>query len=217
MSSPFAAATQGYKLMSRPPTLQFWFDPASTYAYLSAMRIEEEAARHGVSVIWCPFLLGPIFRAQGWETSPFNVYPAKGRYMVRDIERLAASRGLPPFRLPDPFPANSVRAARTALMAAERGLAPDFMCRLFTAAFAEGRDIALPETLRDCLVAAGAPNPDEILAAIGETSTKERLRLETERAATLGIFGAPTFITPDGELFWGDDRLSAALEWACET
>jgi hypothetical protein len=32
----------------------------------------------------------------------------------------------------------------------------------------------------------------------------------------LGIFGAPTFIV-DGELFWGNDRLEAALDWAMRT
>ena len=79
--------------------LAFWFDFASTYSYLSAMRIETEAARHGIGVDWRPFLLGPIFAGQGWTTSPFNIYPAKGRYMVRDIERLAQARGVA-FRMP---------------------------------------------------------------------------------------------------------------------
>ena len=69
--------------------IEFWYDFASTYSYLSAMRIESLAAGAGVEIVWRPFLLGPIFRAQGWDTSPFNLYPAKGRYMVRDIERLA--------------------------------------------------------------------------------------------------------------------------------
>ena len=72
--------------------IQFWFEFASTYSYLSAMRIEEDAARLGVAVDWQPFLLGPIFAAQGWNTSPFNLYPAKGRYMWRDMERLCAAR-----------------------------------------------------------------------------------------------------------------------------
>ncbi len=30
----------------------------------------------------------------------------------------------------------------------------------------------------------------------------------------LGFFGAPTFTTADGELFWGNDRLEQALRWA---
>ena len=97
--------------MARRPVLEFWYEFASTYSYLSAMRIDALAAAAGVAVAWKPFLLGPIFKAQGWDTSPFNLYPAKGRYMVRDLERLAADRGLA-FVLPAVFPQNSLRATR---------------------------------------------------------------------------------------------------------
>jgi 2-hydroxychromene-2-carboxylate isomerase len=71
------------------PALDFWFDFASTYSYLAAVRIRPLAAQTGVSVRFRPFLLGPIFKAQGWDTSPFNLYPVKGRHMWRDLERLA--------------------------------------------------------------------------------------------------------------------------------
>lgn len=196
-----------------PARLQFWFDPASTYAYLSAMRIEAMAARRAVEVEWRPFLLGPIFKAQGWETSPFNVYPAKGCYMVRDIERIAAARGLPPFRLPDPFPARSIKAARLALLVADQECIAPFMRAVFQKAFADGRDISNDDVLRECLRAAGVPEVDAIIAAADETAVKERLRRETEQALRLGFFGAPTFVTPDGELFWGDDRLEQAIDW----
>jgi 2-hydroxychromene-2-carboxylate isomerase len=57
--------------------LEFWYDFASTYSYLSAMRIEALAAAAGAEVAWKPFLLGPIFHAQGWTTSPFNLYPPR--------------------------------------------------------------------------------------------------------------------------------------------
>src|SRR5262249_20681083 len=50
--------------------IEFWHDLASTYSYLSAMRIEALAAGAGVEILWKPVLLGPIFRAQGWDTSP---------------------------------------------------------------------------------------------------------------------------------------------------
>ena len=61
------------------PRLEFWYEFASTYSYLSAMRIEALTADAGVTLVWKPVLLGPIFHAQGWNTSPFNIYPAKGK------------------------------------------------------------------------------------------------------------------------------------------
>ena len=64
-----------------PPLLDFWFDFASTYSYPAAMQIVPAAQQAGVMVRFRPFLLGPLFKAQGWPTSPFKVYPAKGRYI----------------------------------------------------------------------------------------------------------------------------------------
>ena len=197
-----------------PARLQFWFDPASTYAYLSAMRIEAMAANRHVEVEWRPFLLGPIFKAQGWNTSPFNVYPQKGRYMVRDIDRIAAARRLQPFRLPDPFPARSNKAARLALLVADQERIAPFMRALFQKAFADGRDISDGDVLRECLRTAGVPEVDALIAAADEPPVKDRLRRETEHALSLGVFGAPTFVAPDGELFWGDDRLEQAIGWS---
>ena len=46
-------------------TVDFWYEFASTYSYPAAMRVEEAAASTGVAVRWRPFLLGPIFAAQG--------------------------------------------------------------------------------------------------------------------------------------------------------
>src|SRR4029077_18234673 len=90
------------------------FDFASTYSYLAAMRIAPLAEEASVRVRFRPFLLGAIFKAQGWTTSPFNLYPAKGRNMWRDLERSCADLRLP-FRRPDHFPQNSLLAARVAL------------------------------------------------------------------------------------------------------
>src|SRR4030095_8708437 len=98
------------------PAFDFFYEFASTYSYITAMRIAPLAETAEVTVRWRPFLLGPIFKAQGWETSPFNLYPAKGRYMVRDCERQCAALGLV-FRLPEPFPASSLLASRVALLA----------------------------------------------------------------------------------------------------
>ncbi|MEM7437007.1 MAG: DsbA family protein, partial [Myxococcota bacterium] len=65
--------------------IEFWYEFASTYSYLAVMRIDKVAEAAGASVLWRPFLLGPVFAKQGWDDSPFNIYPAKGQYMWRDL------------------------------------------------------------------------------------------------------------------------------------
>ena len=192
--------------------LTFWFEFASTYSYLSAMRIEDIARKADVEVIWKPFLLGPIFKAQNWDTSPFNLYRAKGRYMVRDIERIAEERGLV-FRLPEPFPQNGLLAARLALAGLEDGWGPAFIRSVFKLEFAEQRNIAEQSTLLAALSAAGAPE-DEAFERARSPEIKNQLRTNTEEALARGIFGAPSFTTESGELFWGDDRLDQALLWS---
>ena len=54
--------------------LDFWYEFGSTYSYPAAMRIERLAEAAHVEVRWRPFLLGPIFKAYGWNDSPFNIY-----------------------------------------------------------------------------------------------------------------------------------------------
>ncbi len=189
----------------------FWFEFASTYSHLSAQRIEAEAEARGVEVEWRPFLLGPIFQAQGWSSSPFKLYPAKGANMWRDFARQAAKLGLPPIRTEGAFPQNSLPAARTAL-ALEPAQVPVFARALYLAQFAEAKDIARPETLVQALEAAGADA--SALERAQAPEIKAALRANTEEAQRLGLYGAPSFVTRDGELFWGNDRLEDALDWA---
>lgn len=192
------------------PRLEFWYDFASTYSYLSAMRIEALAEAAGVTVVWRPFLLGPIFGKQGWTTSPFNLYPAKGRYMIRDLERLAAARGLV-FHMPVTFPANSVSAARLAYAVGPSQIAA-FTRAVFAAEFGAGADIADQPVLARACATVGL-DIARLSEAAGSDSIKPLLRAATAEAEAAGIFGAPTFRTSGGELFWGDDRLEQALSW----
>jgi 2-hydroxychromene-2-carboxylate isomerase len=192
--------------------LEFWYDFASSYSYLTAMRIEAAAEKAGLETVYRPFLLGPIFKAQGWTTSPFNLFPAKGQYMVRDITRVATARGLP-FRMPEAFPANGLHAARVALAGEPDGWTAPFTRAVFEAEFAEKRDIADPAVLAAVLDRLGI-DAQTALARSATPEIKDRLRAQTDAASARGIFGAPTFITEDGEMFWGNDRLEQALAWA---
>jgi 2-hydroxychromene-2-carboxylate isomerase len=191
--------------------IEFWFEFASTYSYPAALRIEKLATARGVSLLWRPFLLGPIFRAQGWDDSPFNLYPAKGNYMWRDLERICAHERIP-FRRPTRFPQNGLLAARVACCFAREPWIGAFVRAVYQANFADDRDISDPAVLEDSLASLGQPAAD-VLASARTTQSKDRLRAQTEAAAAYGIFGAPSFVV-DGELFWGNDRLEAALAWA---
>ena len=192
-------------------SLEFWYDLASTYSYLAATRIRPLAEAAKVTVRFRPFLLGPIFKAQGWDTSPFNLYEAKGRHMWRDLERECERLGLP-FRRPNPFPQNSLFAARVAMAGLEQGWGEDFTVAAYRAEFGDGRSIDEP-TLTAVLTGMKI-DPKAALAAAQSDSNKAALRAQTEEAQRRGIFGAPTFVTEDGELFWGNDRLERAIEWA---
>jgi 2-hydroxychromene-2-carboxylate isomerase len=195
-----------------PSVLDFWFDFASTYSYPAAMRIGALADDAGVTVNFKPFLLGPIFKAQGWTTSPFNLYPAKGAYMWRDLARICADLSLP-FKRPEPFPQNSLLAARVALIGLREMWGEEFCLEVFRTQFGEGERIDQAEAVGRILMRLDiAPQP--VLQAAHSDANKARLREQTEEAERRGLFGAPSFVTADGEMFWGDDRLERALRWA---
>ncbi len=196
------------------PQLDFWYEFASTYSYPAAMRVERVAAARGVAVTWRPFLLGPIFARRGLSDSPFNADPAKGRYMWRDLARLCAAEGLA-LKRPSVFPRNGLLAARVALVGADEGWIAPYSRAVFEANFARDQAIEEPAVLAPLIAAAGG-DPQAALDAATSPPVKERLRAQGEAAAALGLFGAPTLVTADGELFWGNDRLEQAVAWAAE-
>lgn len=189
--------------------IDFWFEFGSTYSYPAALRVEGEAAKRGIAVRWRPFLLGPIFKSQGWTDSPFNIYPAKGRYMWRDLERICEAQGIP-LRRSSVFPRNGLLAARVAASAEDEPWIGDFVRGIYSASFADDREISDPAVVASVLESIGRPGSDLDRAML--EPAKARLRARTEEAIALGIFGAPSFVA-GRELFWGNDRLEAALDW----
>ncbi|MGO8798520.1 MAG: 2-hydroxychromene-2-carboxylate isomerase [Roseiarcus sp.] len=193
------------------PAVDFWYEFASTYSYPAAMRVERLAAERAIEVCWRPFLLGAIFAARGVTDSPFNLDPAKGRFMWRDLQRICARLELP-LRRPEPFPQNSLLAARAAL-ALEAARRPEFSRAVYRLEFGDGASIAERASIAAILAEMGL-NAGEVLDRAASPPVKDALREETALAQRLGVFGAPTVIAADGELFWGNDRLEEGLDWA---
>jgi 2-hydroxychromene-2-carboxylate isomerase len=85
---------------------------------------------------------------------------------------------------------------------------------VYRANFEKDLDISTTETVADCL-AASVGDPAGVIEESQSARSKALLRAQTEEAARVGIFGAPSFLV-SGELFWGNDRLEDALRWARE-
>jgi len=195
------------------PEIEFWFEFGSNYSYLSVMRIEDEAQRRGVRIVWRPFLLGPIFRALGMETSPFVLQKEKGAYVWQDMARQCRKYGLR-WVQPSTFPRLGVLPLRVALLGAEQRWIGAFCRRVMELNFVMDQDINQPDRLAPILMELDLPASDILDQAQAEP-TKTQLREQTEQARARGIFGAPTFFVGT-EMFWGNDRLDDALLFASE-
>jgi 2-hydroxychromene-2-carboxylate isomerase len=191
--------------------LDFWFEYGSTYTYLTVARIHATATRYGIEVNWRPFLLAPIMIEQGLTQGPFRPFPKKLHYMWRDLERRAATHGLP-YRKPSHYPPNTLLTARVGILAATEGWCREFTERSFALHWTEDCPIGSDGNLSATLKALGK-DAATVLVQAQSAGNKERLRSSTEEAKAIGIFGSPSFVA-QGELFWGDDRLEDALAWA---
>lgn len=189
----------------------FWFEYGSTYTYLSVGRLAQRAEAQGVQVDWRPFLLSAILKDRGQIEGPFQGHPAKLKYMWRDLERRATVHGLP-WRKPSVYPPNTLLTARIGTLAAMQGWCEEFTREVFRLHWTEDVAIGSDDNLRRALTSLGK-NADEVILAAQTEGNKQLLRAATDSAEALGVFGSPSF-TVGEELFWGDDRLEDALNFA---
>jgi 2-hydroxychromene-2-carboxylate isomerase len=197
------------------PHIEYWFDFASPYSYLSTLRIEALARERGVRVAWRPLLLGPIFRSADWESSPFLQQPVKFAWMWTDLARQCARHGLP-WRKPSQFPRNSLLPARIALANEDAPWVATFCTRVFELNFVHDTEMNDVAAMQGVLDALGLP-ADDLIARSQSPDAKQALREQTEQAAQRGLFGAPSFFVGD-DLYWGNEQLEDALDAAaCRT
>jgi len=190
--------------------IEFWFDFGSTYSYPAAMRIETLAAIQNVKVLWRPFVLGALFKEQGWSDSPFNLYPAMGKYMWRDMQRTCLDLTIP-FQIPRVFPRNGLLASRIICSYSSESWIAEFSRLVFKANFVLDQDIADPLIISNCLNKLSL-NAEMLIKQATSSEAKQKLIDQTEQAKIKDIFGAPSFIIGD-ELFWGNDRLEQAFSY----
>jgi 2-hydroxychromene-2-carboxylate isomerase len=186
--------------------LDVYWDFSSPYAYLGATQVEALAQRTDARVTWKPMLLGGLFKAVGQPNVPMQTWSdAKRAFLFADLTRWAKYYGVP-FAWPTRFPMNSLKAMRAYLAIGDEAVRTRFRDATFRAYWGEDRDIADDAELRALLVGAGA-DADANFAKSATPEGKQALVTATEEAVRAGVFGAPTFVVDDRELFWGQDRI----------
>jgi 2-hydroxychromene-2-carboxylate isomerase len=194
---------------SEKQPVEFFFDFSSPYAYIANHLVDALGAKYDRAVIWRPVLLGAIFKLTGM--APLTQIPIKGDYAMRDFPRTAAFHGAP-FQMPDPFPFNSIAAARAFywLDRTDPEAARLLAGKLFASAYG-GRAINSADSVA-AIAGENGIDSAALLAGIESPAVKERTRAENEEAIKRGVFGSP-FLIVDGEAFWGVDRLDQAERW----
>ncbi len=183
-------------------TVEFFWDFSSPFAYLGSTQLPALAARTGTTIVSRPMLLGGLFKAIGQVDVPLSTWSQqKQRYYFDDMHRWAEHWTVP-FKFPSRFPMNTVKALRAYLALPETRRA-DFQKKVFAAYWAEDRDIADDAVLSE-LIGDGA---SDVLAKTQDPAVKQELIAATKYAEQKGVFGAPTFLVDDKDLYWGQDRI----------
>lgn len=194
--------------------IDYYLSLNSPWAFLGAARLEEMARRHRVDVRVKPIDFGTVFPASGGLPLPKRA-PQRQAYRMMELKRWSAHLGIPLNLEPRHFPAPEKLAGRFVLAAEAVGGRPMALAHAILAAvWQQERNVAEVGTLEMLATETGHHAP-ALAAKAYEPDTQFRYEAITREAVERGVFGAPSYVLPDGEIFWGQDRLDF-LERALE-
>ncbi|MGY9046917.1 2-hydroxychromene-2-carboxylate isomerase [Puniceibacterium antarcticum] len=185
--------------------INYYFTTLSPFTYLAGTRLEEIAARHGAGITYKPLDVMALFARTGG-TAPRERHPSRMEYRSQELIRLAKKLDMPLTLKPAHWPTNPAPSGY-AIIAAQKAGGGDLGKLAFSflrACWAEQKDIAEDDVVRDCLSGAGF---DPKLADSGLLTGAETYGANLEEAAAQGVFGSPFYITEDDQRFFGQDRL----------
>ena len=195
--------------MAQP--VDFYFFYGSIHSYLSVMRIGALASAAQIEVRWRPFNLREILIEQN--NTSFIRNEVKMNYFWHDIERRSRRHAIH-FTGRAPYPADpNLLALRVGVIAAQESWCEEYSRATFHEWFIGQRAPGVGDHVERVL--ASLNRTLSMIARANSAEGEDLLKQATRTARELGIFGAPTFAV-GRELFWGDDRLGDAFEFATE-
>lgn len=185
--------------------VDYYFSTISPFTYLAGTRLEEIAARHGATITYKPMDIMALFGRTGG-TPPPQRHESRQEYRLQELRRQATKADMPITLKPAHFPTNAAPSAYAiiAAQAAGGGDVGALAHGLLSACWAEEKDIAEDQVVRDCLAASGF---DADLADKGLLMGAETYARNLEEAVADGVFGSPFYVVDGAERFWGQDRL----------
>ncbi|MCB1396228.1 MAG: 2-hydroxychromene-2-carboxylate isomerase [Rhodobacteraceae bacterium] len=184
--------------------IDYYLSVVSPWTYLAGNRPVEVAARHGATIRYKPVDPTALFARTGGLTLAER-HDSRKAYRLQELRRQSAKAGMPLKLQPMYFPANPAPAAYAIIAAQEKGGGDihALVRSLCAACWAEDRNVAEDEVIRDCLSRAGF---DPGLAFSGMLTGAEIYGRNLEDAVAAGVFGMPFFVVGE-EKFWGQDRI----------
>ncbi len=185
--------------------IDYFFATLSPFTYLAGTRLEDVAAKHGATINYKPLDIMGLFGRTGG-TPPKDRHISRIEYRLQELQRQSKTLEMPLNLQPAHWPTNAAPSSYAIIAAAQDGsgdlgaLAHSFL----RACWAEEKDIADDAVIRACLENAGF---DPKLADSGLLTGAETYAANLEEAVDKGVFGAPFYVTEDGQRFWGQDRL----------
>jgi len=190
-----------------PVTIDYYMTLNSPWTYLGSGLFAEIARRNGATVNIMPSKFGPIFEQTGGLPLPKRSSQRRA-YRLMELKRWREVRGIPLTLEPKHFPSEDSAATRLVIAAKLQGKDAHKLSQELGRALWE-REEALSDPAAiaaaaqrvglDAAKLRAAGPPDAELDALLEQSTRSAL--------AAGVFGAPSFVLPSGEIFWGQDRL----------
>jgi 2-hydroxychromene-2-carboxylate isomerase len=190
-----------------PITVDYYLSLNSPWTYIGSAPFAEIASRNRVTVNVKPCKFGPIFEQTGGLPLPKRSAQRQA-YRMMELKRWREVRGLPLNLEPKHFPCDDSAATRLVISAKLQGKdAHGLSVELGRALWEREESLADPATILSAAQRAGLDAA--ALRAAGPTDAEldalyEQFTLEALKA---GVFGAPSYVLPSGEIFWGQDRL----------